>query len=43
MADFDSKIRESQDQVAKAQSKITEITNRIEIGPRQDRGRRGRD
>ncbi|MGB3278381.1 MAG: hypothetical protein WBA92_04215 [Pseudorhodobacter sp.] len=30
MADFDSKIRESQDQVAKAQSKITEVTSRIE-------------
>jgi chromosome segregation ATPase len=30
MADFDSKIRESQDQVAKAQVKITEITSRIE-------------
>ena len=31
MADFDSKIRESQDQVAKAQGKITEITSRIEV------------
>lgn len=30
MADFDSKIRESQDQVAQAQAKITEITSRIE-------------
>jgi peptidoglycan hydrolase CwlO-like protein len=30
MADFDSKIRESQEQVAKAQTKITEITSRIE-------------
>jgi peptidoglycan hydrolase CwlO-like protein len=30
MADFDSKIRESQEQVAKAQTKISEITSRIE-------------
>ncbi|WP_323007207.1 hypothetical protein [Pseudorhodobacter sp.] len=30
MADFDNKIRESQEQVAKAQVKITEITSRIE-------------
>lgn len=30
MADFDAKIRESQEQVAKAQTKISEITSRIE-------------
>lgn len=30
MADFDSKIRESQEQVAQAQAKITAITSRIE-------------
>ncbi|MDN5786659.1 hypothetical protein [Pseudorhodobacter sp.] len=30
MADFETKIRESQDQVAKAQTKISEITSRIE-------------
>ncbi|WP_050527992.1 GumC domain-containing protein [Pseudorhodobacter aquimaris] len=32
MADFDSKIRESQDQVAKVQSKISAITSQIEAG-----------
>jgi predicted nucleic acid-binding Zn-ribbon protein len=31
MADFDSKIRESQDQVATAQAKISAITSRIEV------------
>lgn len=30
MADFDAQIRESQDEVAKAQAKITEVTSRIE-------------
>ena len=30
MADFDTQIRESQDQVARAQAKISEITGRIE-------------
>ncbi len=30
MADFDAQIKESQDQVAKAQAKISEITGRIE-------------
>ena len=30
MADFEAQIRESQDQVAKAQAKISEITSRIE-------------
>jgi len=35
MADFDAQIRESQDQVAKAQSKITEITSRIEAARSQ--------
>ncbi|QCO56191.1 hypothetical protein EOK75_10910 [Pseudorhodobacter turbinis] len=32
MADFDSKIRESQDQVAKVQTKISAITSQIEAG-----------
>ena len=31
MADFDSQIRESQQQVAEAQTKISELTSRIEI------------
>ena len=35
MADFDSKIRESQDQVAQAQAKISEITSRIEVARSQ--------
>jgi len=30
MADFDAQIRESQEEVAKAQAKITEVTSRIE-------------
>ena len=31
MSDFDAQVRESQEQVAKAQSKIAELTSRIEI------------
>jgi len=30
MADFDAKIRDSQEQVAEAQTKISELTSRIE-------------